>query len=83
MAYDCFNCEVFKYEDGLDKVMQGVSRATGVTIPYATPPKNVSTHRPVHVSQASLGRIAATYAADFDRFGYAVEVPAIGGVTGP
>ncbi len=83
VAYECFECEVFKYEDGLDKVMQGVSRATGVAIPYETPPKNVSTYRPTRVSQASLDMIAATYAADFERFGYKVEMPQIKGVTGP
>jgi hypothetical protein len=79
--YPCFDAAVFKYEDGLDKVMQGISRATGVEIPYETPPLNVSTYRPVRISQDSLDRIAQLYAADFERFDYKVEVPKIKGVT--
>jgi hypothetical protein len=81
--YECFGCKVFRYEDGLDKVMLDVSRTTGVEIPYETAPKNVSIYRPVRVSQSSLDLIAKTYAADFTRFGYTVEVPKIKGVTGP
>lgn len=81
VIYECFNCEVFRYEDGLDKAMQAIARATGVEIPYQTPPLNVSVQREVRVSQASLDRIARTYAADFERFGYADRAPALKGVT--
>jgi hypothetical protein len=81
--FACFDCEVFRLENGLEQVMQGLGRATGVEIPFATAPKNVSAPRPVSLSQASLDLIARRYAADFERFGYAVEVPPIKGVTGP
>ena len=56
---------------------------TGVHLPDAVLPKNVSVQRPVRISRQSLELIAKTYAADFERFGYAVEVPQIKGVTGP
>ncbi|CAN1506678.1 Sulfotransferase [Paracoccaceae bacterium] len=79
--YPCFDSEVFKYEDGLEAVMQGVSRATGVEVPFHTPERNVSTHRAVRISQASLDRIARAYAADFDRFGYTIQPPPLRGVT--
>lgn len=83
IAYECFGCEVFKYEDGLKAVMQGVSRATGVEIPYETRARNVSHFRSVSISQKSLDLIAQTYEADFQRFGYEVCVPDLTGVRGP
>jgi hypothetical protein len=81
VSYECFDCEVFRYEDGLDRVMQAVSRVTGVDLPAQTPPQNVSATRAVHVSQASLDRIAQVYAADYQRFGYDLTPPALKGVT--
>jgi hypothetical protein len=63
--------------------MAGVGAAAGVGIPFHTAPRNISPHRDVRVSQSSLDLIAQTYAADFERFGYKVEVPQIKGVTGP
>lgn len=79
----CFDCAVHRYEDGLEAVMAGVSAAAGLDIPFLPAPRNISPHRPVHVSQSSLDLIAKVYAADFDRFGYRVEVPSLKGVTGP
>jgi hypothetical protein len=81
VEYECFDCEVFRFEDGLERVMQGISRTTGVDIPVLTPPRNVSTYRPVTVSAQSLELIARFYAPDFARFGYAVEIPSIKGVS--
>ena len=79
--FECFDCEVFRYEDGLDRMMQAIGRVTGVEIPYETPPRNVSIQREATISQASLDRIAAFYAADYDRFGYGTTPPPIKGVT--
>ena len=81
VGYECFDCDVFRYEDGLDKVRQGVERATGIAIPDDTPRQNVSPHRAVRVSRASLDLIAKFYAPDFSRYDYAIEVPKITGVT--
>ncbi len=81
--FGCFGCEVFKYEDGIDKVMQRIAQVTGVDLPDAIPPKNVSPQRPVKISRQSLDLIAKAYAADFEAFGYAVELPGLPGVTGP
>jgi hypothetical protein len=81
VEYECFNCEVYRHEDGLAPAMAGVTRATGVKLSDDVQPVKVSAFRPVNVSQASLDRIARTYAADFQRYGYAVEVPSIKGVT--
>lgn len=78
--FPCFDSEVFRYEDGLAAVMNGVSRATGVPLPPHTPDRNVSPYRTVSISKASLNRIAQFYAADFERFGYSTDVPAIPGV---
>lgn len=79
--YLCFDAQVFRYEDGLEAVMQGVSRATGVEIPFHTPERNVSAPREVRMSKASLDLILQSYAADIDRFGYAADLPKIKGVT--
>lgn len=79
--YECFGCEVFRYEDGLDKVMRRIAEVSGSALPEVTPPRNVSIQRSVRISKASLNRIAEFYGADFNRFGYAVEVPALRGVS--
>lgn len=81
VGYECFDCEVFRYEDGLDRVMQAVSRVTGVDIPAQTRPENVSVPRAISVSQTSIDLIARTYAADYERFGYDLAPPPLNGVT--
>ena len=73
--YECFDCKVFHHEDGLDKVSRWISALTGTTIPDSPPKTNVSRHRPVSISQTSFKLIADYYAADFERFGYSVEIP--------
>lgn len=80
VQYECFGCEIFRYEDGLEKVAQRLSSLTGTTISDTPPPTNVSIPRAVRVSQASLEQIVQHYAADFDRFGYAAGVPRLRGV---
>ena len=82
-VYECFGCEVFRYEDGLDRAMRRISSVTGVDLPDTPRHTNVSPQRLVHISQSSLDLIADRYAGDFERFGYQVEVPSIRGVTGP
>jgi hypothetical protein len=81
--YPCFGAETFRYEDGLSRVIRRLSEVTGVTMPDTPAATNQSVPRPVHVSQSSLDLIAQYYAADFERFDYRVEVPALPGVTGP
>lgn len=83
VAYECFGCETFRYKGGLQAVLYRISEVTGVSLPDTTPPTNVSEQRPVRVSQKSLDQFADYYAADFDRFGYNVEVPPLRGLTGP
>jgi hypothetical protein len=79
----CFDCVVHRYEDGLEAVMASLAAATGKDIPYETAPRNISPPRAVRVTQSSLDLLAQFYAADFERFGYSVQVPEINGVTGP
>jgi hypothetical protein len=81
VKYECFNCEVFRYEEGLGKVSRRISDLTKAAIPDTLPPTNVSVPRPVRISQASMDLIADYYAADFIRFDYQVEVPQLQGVT--
>ena len=80
VQYECFDCEVFRHEDGLDKVSQRISALTGTVIPDSPAKTNVSRHRSVSISQASFKLIADYYAADFERFGYSTEVPSLLGV---
>lgn len=81
VEFECFNCEVFRYEDGLGQVLRRISEVAGVDLPDTPKPTNVSRPRDVTISRASMDLIAHHYAADFARFGYAVEVPALKGVT--
>ena len=81
VQYECFDCEVFRYEDGLQNVSDRLSSLTGIGIPAGVSPENVSPPRPVHISQVSLEKIAQYYTADFERFGYDVDLPQLRGVT--
>ena len=81
VQYECFDCEVFRYEDGLQNVSDRLSSLTGIGIPAGVSPENVSPPRPVHISQVSLEKIAQYYTADFERFGYDVDLPQLSGVT--
>lgn len=78
--YECFESEVFRYEDGLDKVSERVSVFTGVAISDRPAPTNVSKVRPVNISQASLDLIADYYSSDFEKYGYTIDVPPLLGV---
>ncbi|MFC3087819.1 sulfotransferase family 2 domain-containing protein [Tabrizicola soli] len=79
--YECFRCEVFRYEDGLERVMRRLAEVTDTDLPQVTAPRNVSIQRPVSVSRHSLSLIAEAYASDFRRFDYPVAVPVMTGVT--
>ena len=68
-------------EDGLGQVSRRISNLTGAAITETPPPTNVSIPRAVRISQTSLDLIAEYYADDFARFGYAVEVPPLRGIT--
>lgn len=81
MQYECFESEVFRYEDGLAKVVKRVSDITHTAIHDYPAQTNVSKPLPVHISQTSLYLIADYYASDFERYGYSVEVPCLHGVT--
>jgi hypothetical protein len=78
--YPCFDCEIFRYEDGLYKVMQSVSRRTGQNITYKGNKKNVSPKRQVLISSNSIELIIQYYADDFHQFGYEKTLPPIEGV---
>ena len=80
VAYECFNCEVFRYEDGLELVSKRISSITGILLPESPRQTNVSKPRPVRISERSMMLIARHYASDFERFGYSLEVPAISGL---
>lgn len=81
VVYKCFDCDTFRYEDGLDQVLHRISDVSGVVLPDAPRQTNVSVHRQVRISQSSLRLIAKHYAADFEQFGYSVEIPHLLGVS--
>ncbi len=68
----CHDTEVFRLEDGLDKVFRRLSEVTGAD--YAENPEalNVADVPSQSVSKADRNLIGKFYANDFRRFGYEV-----------
>lgn len=68
--FECFGAEVFRYEDGLEHVIEALNRRIGTDIPRALGRDNVSPAIPVRWSRTDLALIGDTYADDFARYGY-------------
>src|SRR5262249_22669013 len=72
--------DIYKYEDGLSRILTRVAEKIGAPEP-ATLPQKLSTgdlNEPVRFDIADVERIRSLYAADFERFGYAATPPAVG-----
>lgn len=65
-------CEVFHYEEGLDKPMARIKEITGHDLSSGLSAKNVAPKRGVTPSAASISRIAKTYSGDFMAFNYTI-----------
>jgi hypothetical protein len=71
----CHNAEVFRLEDGLDKVFQRLGKITGVSYSNSPEIRKQSAQRQISVSKADRHLINRVYANDFKRFGYDVKFP--------
>lgn len=68
--FPCHNAEVFRLEDGLEKVFRRLSEITGEKYADNLEIRKQSTTRPASVSNADRRLIRKFYADDFTRFGY-------------
>ena len=68
--FECFGCEFFRIEDGLEPVADRLKVVAGLAFPPDVPRHNQSKNADIKPSSASLKRIAERYAKDFERFGY-------------
>jgi hypothetical protein len=68
----CHNTEVFRLEDGLDKVFQRLSEVTGADYAENPEARKVTDVLSQSVSKADRNLIGKFYANDFRRFGYEV-----------
>ena len=66
----CLNTEVFRLEDGLDKVFQRLSEVTGADYSESPEARKVADAPLQTVSKADRNLIGKFYANDFRRFGY-------------
>lgn len=66
----CLNTEVFRLEDGLDKVFQRLSEVTGADYSENPEARKVTDAPLQTVSKADRNLIGKFYANDFRRFGY-------------
>lgn len=66
----CLNTEVFRLEDGLDKVFQRLSEVTGADYSETPEARKVADAPLQTVSKADRNLIGKFYANDFRRFGY-------------
>ena len=62
--------EVFRLEDGLDRVRQRLQEVTGLSFPDEVPRENASRKSVTRITEAQAGLIHAFYRQDFERFGY-------------
>lgn len=69
----CFDCEIFRMEDGLDRVAEAFREHAGVAAVTSIPRRNASPKRRVDVGAAERAMIRQRYASDFERFGYDPE----------
>lgn len=66
-----FDCEVFRMEDGMDRVAARLIEVMGLTGEAAMPKLNTSRKRTAFGLTADQSdRIASAYASDFEAFGY-------------
>ncbi len=66
----CLNTEVFRLEDGLDKVFRRLSEVTGARYSHNPEVRNEAGRFPPSVSKADRNLIEKFYANDFNQFGY-------------
>lgn len=71
-SFRCFDCEVFRLEDGLAAMTARLSVVTGLPIEDIP---TLNRHPKAHLVPGSRARsrILERYKADFDRFGYSVS----------
>jgi hypothetical protein len=69
-SFECFDCEVFRLEDGLDAMSHRLSEVTGQPIGTA-PTLNSQPRAHLTVSPSARYRILDRYRNDCARFGYA------------
>lgn len=68
----CLDAEIFRLEDGLDKVFRRLTEVTGVRYSHNPEARNVAGSPPPSISKADRNLIGKFYANDFKRFGYDV-----------
>lgn len=68
--FECFDCQTFRIEDGLDRIISRLSEVTGTRLDGGFKRDNVSAKTQVAPSERSLVRIVETYRGDFERYGY-------------
>lgn len=69
----CHNVEVFRLEDGLDKVFKRLGEITGVRYSKIPEIRKQSITQPLSISKADRHLISKVYANDFRRFGYEMK----------
>lgn len=76
--FHCFDAEVFKFEDGIESVLQKVAQRIGLPAPGAVYHKRSSMMNVHHVSRERRASIQKRYALDYMSFGYLPEMPVPG-----
>ena len=72
-AFPCLGAEIYRFENGLSRCIEGINGKLGTAIPAELPWVNRSPPIPVHPSRADKALIYRRYRRDFERFGYEME----------
>lgn len=68
--------EVFRFEDGVAKVVKSVMDRMGLTPAMPVPHSNPSAEIKVRVTLEAMARVKSFYAADFEKLGYDADIDA-------
>jgi Sulfotransferase family len=66
----CFDAEIFRFEDGIDKILGTVSERAGLAAPSSVPHMRRSDPVPIDAGPRWQAKVRQFYAADYERFGY-------------
>jgi hypothetical protein len=70
----CFAAEVFRFEDGIHKILNTLSQRLGLPAALSVPHERGSNHIAIDTPAHTIRKVQQFYATDYEKFGYETEV---------
>jgi hypothetical protein len=68
--FRCFDAEVFRFEDGMESIVERLARRLDLPKPAEVPHMKRTKDLEINVSKACAARVRRHFAADYEAFGY-------------